>query len=161
MRSQHLPSNRSSYLLSSSYMHPNQIWAGLKLPRYLCQIVTQKSRCSRKKQSLLSDLLKAYEKFSSCVRNIYHLIDLISFVIIKHASKSNSGRNQTATVSAVHISNSEIGAHVRSNLCCLICLRHSTKSSAVKNWICFFEKIYFSICVPCMYIHILIMTTLS
>ena len=29
--------------------------------------------------------------------------------------------------------NSIIGPHVRSNLCCLICLRHLTRSGAVKN----------------------------
>ena len=36
--------------------------------------------------------------------------------------------------------NSEIGAHVKNNLCYLICLRHLIKSRAVTNQICFAPK---------------------
>ena len=47
--------------------------------------------------------------------------------------------------------NSEIGTHVRSNFCELICLRHLIISRAVMNWIFFFSaKTYFlHACKPC------------
>ena len=47
--------------------------------------------------------------------------------------------------------NSGIGAHVKNNLCYLICLRHMIRSGAVKNQIFSFEKIYFPSCVHNMF----------
>ena len=41
---------------------------------------------------------------------------------------------------------SEMGAHVRSNLCNLICVRHLVRSGAVKNLIFFSENTYFLLC---------------
>ena len=46
--------------------------------------------------------------------------------------------------------NSEIDAHVGSNLCYLICLRHSIRSKAVTNRIFLFEKTYFHACAACI-----------
>ena len=41
--------------------------------------------------------------------------------------------------------NSEIGGHIRSNLCYLICVRHLIRSRAVANRICCSKKTYFPI----------------
>ena len=47
--------------------------------------------------------------------------------------------------------NSEIGSHVRSNLCCLICLRHLIRSRTLTNRIFFSQKITicFHACATC------------
>ena len=46
-------------------------------------------------------------------------------------------------------SNSDIGAHISSNLCYLIWLRHSIKSMAVTNRMCFSENAYFHSSATC------------
>ena len=46
--------------------------------------------------------------------------------------------------------NSEIGAHVRSNLCYLICLRHLIKLRSHKSDLS--EKTYFPLCVRTMFL---------
>ena len=50
--------------------------------------------------------------------------------------------------------NSEIGAHVMSNLCYLISLRLSMSSKAVSHWIFFSEKTYFPSCTCGTYIEL-------
>ena len=47
--------------------------------------------------------------------------------------------------------NSEICAHVRSNLCYLLCLSHLFRSKTVTNMIFFSEKTYFPACVRSMF----------
>ena len=47
--------------------------------------------------------------------------------------------------------NLDICAHVWSDLCYLICLRHLIRSRAVTNWIYFSEKTFFPLCVRLSY----------
>ena len=47
---------------------------------------------------------------------------------------------------------SEIGAHIRSKLCSLICLRHLVRSSAVKDRCLFPKKTYFPSCLRNMFL---------
>ena len=53
------------------------------------------------------------------------------------------GHLNTCIMVVILHDNSEIGAHVRNHFCYLICLRHSIRSRAVKNYI-FFSKTTFS-----------------
>ena len=67
-------------------------------------------------------------------------------------SNSTYASTLPPTLSMVLIDgNSEIGAHVRSNLCYLICLRHLIRSRAVTNRISISEKTYFALYVRNMF----------